>query len=124
MKSANYFGSITQSSTVLVGSDSATGEEIFIPMKSMLPMVMSCKFILIPEIWLLVERMNQSGYHSIQATLVKYPFMIAHHLHTYRYCNWLRGVAILLTYSLRPAEPSQKFTQTTRHLLVGPCICR
>ena len=39
MKSANYFGSITQSSTVLVGSNSATGEETFIPMKSILPMV-------------------------------------------------------------------------------------
>ena len=40
MQSANYFGSITQSSTVLVGSNSATGEETFVPMKSMLPMVM------------------------------------------------------------------------------------
>ena len=39
VKSANYFGSITQSSTVLVGSDSTTGEEVFVPMKNILPMV-------------------------------------------------------------------------------------
>ena len=39
MQSANYFGSITQSSTVLVGSDAATGEETFVPMRNMLPMV-------------------------------------------------------------------------------------
>ena len=41
VKSANYFGSITQSSTVLVGSDSTTGEEVFVPMKNILPMVMN-----------------------------------------------------------------------------------
>ena len=44
MQSANYFGSITQSSTVLVGSNSTTGEETFVPMRSMLPMVMSCMY--------------------------------------------------------------------------------
>jgi len=35
----NYFGSITQSSTVSLGTDPKTGEEIFVPLKAMLPMV-------------------------------------------------------------------------------------
>lgn len=35
---ANYFGSVTQSSTVLIGNDS-NGKEVFIPMKDVVPMV-------------------------------------------------------------------------------------
>jgi len=35
----NYFGSITQASTVSLGTDPRTGEEVFVPLKSMLPMV-------------------------------------------------------------------------------------
>lgn len=35
---ANYFGSVTQSSTVLLGSD-PNGKEVFIPMKDVVPMV-------------------------------------------------------------------------------------
>jgi len=35
----NYYGSITQSSTVSLGTDSRTGEEVFVPLKSLLPMV-------------------------------------------------------------------------------------
>lgn len=35
---ANYFGSVTQSSTVLLGNDS-NGKEVFIPMKDVVPMV-------------------------------------------------------------------------------------
>jgi len=35
----NYFGSITQSSTVSLGTDPSTKEEIFVPLKAMLPMV-------------------------------------------------------------------------------------
>lgn len=39
IKRPNYFGSITQASTVPLGTDPVTGEEIFVPLKSMLPMV-------------------------------------------------------------------------------------
>ena len=37
VKKSNYFGSITQSSTVYLGS--SNGEDVFVPMKDMLPMV-------------------------------------------------------------------------------------
>merc|ERR1712137_146449 len=37
-KALNYFGSITQSSTVRIGSD-ANGEDTYVPLKSLLPMV-------------------------------------------------------------------------------------
>merc|ERR1712137_573302 len=37
-KAPNYFGSITQSSTVRIGSD-ANGEDTYVPLKSLLPMV-------------------------------------------------------------------------------------
>lgn len=37
-KTPNYYGSITQSSTVRIGSD-ANGEDTFVPLKSLLPMV-------------------------------------------------------------------------------------
>jgi len=36
---ANYFGSITQSSTVSLGKDVSTGEEVFTPLSGLLPMV-------------------------------------------------------------------------------------
>jgi len=39
VKRPNYFGSITQSSTISLGTDHKTGEEIFVPLKAMLPMV-------------------------------------------------------------------------------------
>ncbi len=35
----NYYGSITQSSTVSLGTDVATGEEVYTPLKGLLPMV-------------------------------------------------------------------------------------
>jgi len=35
----NYFGSITQSSTVFLGTDSRTGEDVYAPLKGMLPML-------------------------------------------------------------------------------------
>lgn len=35
----NYFGSITQSSTISLGVDPTTGEEVYVPLKSMVPMV-------------------------------------------------------------------------------------
>ena len=35
----NYFGSITQASTVCLGNDVDSGEEVYVPMKDMLPMV-------------------------------------------------------------------------------------
>lgn len=38
IQTANWFGSITQASTVLLGSD-ANGEDIYTPMNSFLPMV-------------------------------------------------------------------------------------
>merc|ERR1712100_172936 len=37
-KAPNYYGSITQSSTVRIGSD-ANGEDTYIPLKSLVPMV-------------------------------------------------------------------------------------
>jgi len=39
VQTPNYYGSITQSSTVPIGVDSRTGEDIFVALKSMLPMV-------------------------------------------------------------------------------------
>jgi len=36
---ANYFGSLTQASTVSLGVDSTTGSEVFVPLGSLLPMV-------------------------------------------------------------------------------------
>ncbi|XP_063703832.1 inositol-3-phosphate synthase [Culicoides brevitarsis] len=38
MQKANWYGSITQASTVLIGSDEQ-GEDIFVPMKDILPMI-------------------------------------------------------------------------------------
>ncbi|XP_022228941.2 inositol-3-phosphate synthase [Drosophila obscura] len=38
VQQANWFGSITQASTVLIGSDEA-GSDVFVPMKELLPMV-------------------------------------------------------------------------------------
>ena len=38
-QSANYFGSVTQASTINLGPDSATGEDVFVPLKSLVPMV-------------------------------------------------------------------------------------
>jgi len=35
----NYFGSITQSSTISLGTDPKTGEDVHVPLKAMLPMV-------------------------------------------------------------------------------------
>jgi myo-inositol-1-phosphate synthase len=35
----NYFGSITQASTVHLGTDTKTSEDVYVPLKSMLPMV-------------------------------------------------------------------------------------
>jgi myo-inositol-1-phosphate synthase len=37
-KSANYFGSITQASTVQIGT-TASGSAVYVPMKNLLPMV-------------------------------------------------------------------------------------
>lgn len=39
VKEPNYFGSLTQATTVRIGSDDATGKEIHIPFNSVLPMV-------------------------------------------------------------------------------------
>jgi len=39
VQKANYFGSLTQSSTVSLGTDANTGTEVFVPLKAMLPMV-------------------------------------------------------------------------------------
>ena len=39
VRSSNYFGSITQSSTVLLGSSSVDGSDVYVPFKSILPMV-------------------------------------------------------------------------------------
>jgi len=39
IKRPNYFGSITQSSTISLGTDPRTGEEVFVPLKAVLPMV-------------------------------------------------------------------------------------
>lgn len=39
VKRSNYWGSITQASTVSLGTDPSTGKEIYVPMKSVLPMV-------------------------------------------------------------------------------------
>lgn len=36
---ADYFGSVTQSSTIRVGADEATGRDVFVPMTSMLPLL-------------------------------------------------------------------------------------
>jgi len=38
-QSANYYGSMVMSSTVKLGADSETGEEIFVPFNQLLPMV-------------------------------------------------------------------------------------
>ena len=35
---SNYFGSITQSSTVLMGTSSVDGSDVFVPFKNVLPM--------------------------------------------------------------------------------------
>eukprot|EP01118_Nematostelium_gracile_P008233 TRINITY_DN2729_c0_g1_i1.p1 TRINITY_DN2729_c0_g1~~TRINITY_DN2729_c0_g1_i1.p1 ORF type:complete len:520 (+),score=164.32 TRINITY_DN2729_c0_g1_i1:180-1739(+) len=35
----NYYGSITQSSTIALGTDTVTGDEVYAPLKSILPMV-------------------------------------------------------------------------------------
>jgi myo-inositol-1-phosphate synthase len=37
--SADYFGSVTQASTVRVGADNATGRDVYVPMTSMLPLL-------------------------------------------------------------------------------------
>jgi myo-inositol-1-phosphate synthase len=39
VQNPNYFGSITQASTVYLGTDPTTGEDVYAPLKSMLPMV-------------------------------------------------------------------------------------
>jgi myo-inositol-1-phosphate synthase len=38
-QSANYYGSMVMSSTVKLGADSETGEDIFVPFNQLLPMV-------------------------------------------------------------------------------------
>lgn len=38
VKTPNYYGSITQASTIRIGEDQ-NGEEIFVPMNALLPMV-------------------------------------------------------------------------------------
>lgn len=38
VKSPNWFGSITQSSTVRVGMD-ASGKDVYVPLKNLLPMI-------------------------------------------------------------------------------------
>ena len=35
----NYFGSITQSSTVYIGNDAKTRDDVYVPLKGILPMV-------------------------------------------------------------------------------------
>jgi len=39
VQTPNYFGSITQSSTVYLGTDPKTAEDVFVPLKGMVPMV-------------------------------------------------------------------------------------
>jgi len=39
VQTPNYFGSITQSSTIYLGTDPKTGEDVFVPLKGMVPMV-------------------------------------------------------------------------------------
>ncbi|KAK9752724.1 Myo-inositol-1-phosphate synthase [Popillia japonica] len=39
IQSANWFGSITQASTVRLGSNSEDGDDVYVPLKSLLPMV-------------------------------------------------------------------------------------
>ncbi|RYG66073.1 hypothetical protein EON64_10570 [archaeon] len=39
VKSANYFGSLTQSSTVKVGHDTHTGQSVYLPFNSIVPLV-------------------------------------------------------------------------------------
>jgi len=39
VQTPNYFGSITQSSTVYLGSDVATDEDVFVPLKNLVPMI-------------------------------------------------------------------------------------
>jgi len=38
VKSSNWFGSITQSSTIRVGMDS-TGQDVYVPLKNLVPMI-------------------------------------------------------------------------------------
>jgi len=38
VKSPNWFGSITQSSTIRVGMDT-TGQDVYVPLKSLVPMI-------------------------------------------------------------------------------------
>jgi len=39
VQTPNYFGSVTQSSTIYLGTDPKTGEDVFVPLKGMVPMV-------------------------------------------------------------------------------------
>jgi len=39
IKTPNYYGSITQSSTVHIGTNPTTGEDVYVPLKNILPMV-------------------------------------------------------------------------------------
>jgi len=39
VQTPNYFGSITQSSTIYLGTDPKTGEDVYVPLKGMVPMV-------------------------------------------------------------------------------------
>lgn len=38
-KTANYYGSVTQASTVLLGSETGSGSGVYVPLKDILPMV-------------------------------------------------------------------------------------
>ena len=38
-KSSNYFGSVTQASSFRVGRDASNGNEVYAPLKNLLPMV-------------------------------------------------------------------------------------
>lgn len=39
VKQPNYYGSITQSSTIYLGTEKNTGEDVYVPLKNMLPML-------------------------------------------------------------------------------------
>jgi myo-inositol-1-phosphate synthase len=44
--SPNFFGSITQASTVRLGTDAASGRDVFVPMNSLVPMVDPCDLVI------------------------------------------------------------------------------
>lgn len=74
---ANYFGSVTQSSTVNIGQD-ASGEDFFMPMRDIIPMIDPSEFIL--DGWdissmNLADSMKRAKVIDVQLQKQLYPMM-------------------------------------------------